>query len=58
MSYVLSDEAEQELAHAAAFYRERASVAVARAFLDEFTRTATLIVERPGLEHWHPEDVA
>ena len=49
MSYVLSDEAEEELAHAAAFYLEQASVSVARAFLDEFTRTASLIVERPGL---------
>lgn len=49
MSYVLSDEAEQELAQATAFYRAQASMAVASAFLDEFTRTARLLVERPGL---------
>ena len=49
MNYVLSDEAEVELAHAAAFYLEQASVAVANAFMDEFTRTANLIVDRPGL---------
>ena len=49
MSYVLSDEAEEELAHAAAFYLEQASVSVASAFLDELTRTANLIVDRPGL---------
>ena len=49
MSYVLSSEAEEELARAAAFYLEQASIAVANAFLDEFARTAGLIVERPGL---------
>lgn len=49
MSYVLSGEADQELTHAAEFYREQASVSVARAFMDEFTRMANLIVDRPGL---------
>lgn len=49
MSYVLSDEAEEELAQAATFYRTQASISVASAFLDEFMRTASLLVERPGL---------
>ena len=49
MKYVLSAEAEEELAQAADFYREQASIAVANAFLDEVTRAAGVISEHPGL---------
>ena len=49
MNYFLSSEAEEELAEAIAFYRERASISVAIAFLAEFTRAARLIAANPGL---------
>jgi toxin ParE1/3/4 len=49
VSYVLSNDAEEELAQAAAFYLAQASFSVANAFVDEFERTASLIVEYPGL---------
>ena len=49
MSYFLSAEAEQELAEALAFYKERASHVIAMAFLAEFSRAAALLVENPGL---------
>jgi plasmid stabilization system protein ParE len=49
VSYFLSVEAEQELAEALAFYSERASASVARAFLAEFTRAAQVIDSNPNL---------
>ena len=49
VSYFLSQEAEEELAEAIAFYREQASTSVANAFLSEFTRAARLVAENPGL---------
>ena len=49
VSYFLSQEAEEELAEAIAFYDEQASTSVANAFLSEFTRAARLIAENPGL---------
>ena len=49
VSYFLSQEAEEELAAAIAFYNEQASTSVANAFLSEFTRAARLVAENPGL---------
>ena len=49
VSYFLSQEAEEELAEAIAFYREQASTSVANAFLSAFTRAARLVAENPGL---------
>ena len=49
VSYFLSQEAEEELAEAIAFYNEQASMSVANAFLSEFTRAARLVAENPGL---------
>ena len=49
MSWFLAAEAERELAEALAFYKERASQAIAKAFLAEFERAATLLVDNPGL---------
>lgn len=49
VSYFLSQEAEEELAEAIAFYNEQASTSVANAFLSEFTRAARLVAENPGL---------
>ena len=41
----------REITEATAFYKERASIAVARAFLSEFVRAACLIDENPGPRH-------
>jgi plasmid stabilization system protein ParE len=49
VSWLLSPEAEEELDHASAHYRNQASVAVAAAFLNEFERAARLIDEHSGL---------
>ena len=49
MSYVLSPEAEAELAEAASFYAEHVSLSVARNFLARFEEKARLLVEFPGL---------
>ena len=49
VSYFLTQEAEEELAEAIAFYKEQASTSVASAFLSEFTRAARLVAENPGL---------
>ena len=49
MSYSLHPQAEQELADAAAFYEERAGAALARTFLSEFERVATLLMQNPNL---------
>lgn len=49
VSYFLSQEAEEELAEAIAFYKEQASTSVAKAFLSEFIRAARLVAENPGL---------
>lgn len=49
MSFFLSQEAEEELAEAIAFYKEQASTSVANAFLSEFIRAARLVAENPGL---------
>jgi toxin ParE1/3/4 len=37
------------LADAAAFYKERAGAALARTFLSEFERVATLLMQNPNL---------
>ena len=49
MSYFLSAEAEDELTQAIAFYAERASKAVAVAFLAAFERPARLVAVNPGI---------
>jgi len=49
VSYSLSAGAEADLAEAVAFYRERASDAIARAFLEEFVRAARVVEANPGL---------
>ena len=49
MTYSLSEEAEQELAEAFAYYLEHASAKLAERFLDEFVRAARLIDSNPGL---------
>lgn len=49
MTYSVSGEAAEEIADAVAFYKERASIAVARAFLSEFENAARLVAEHPGL---------
>lgn len=45
MSYWLHPDAEAELGDAAVYYAERASLAVAEAFLAEFERVRDLLVE-------------
>lgn len=48
MTYSFHPEAEKELVEAFAFYRERGSNAVARAFLDELGRVASLLAANPS----------
>ena len=49
VSYLLSQEAEEELAVANALQNEQASTSVANAFLSEFIRAASLVAEHPRL---------
>ena len=49
MTYSLHPEAEEELASAAAFYKEHAGLVLANAFLAEFERVAKLLVQLPEL---------
>ena len=49
MSFILSQEAQADLAEAVSFYKERASATVANAFLTEFERAANLIGASPEL---------
>ena len=49
VTYFLSQDVEEELASAIAFYHEQASISVANAFLSEFIRTARLIAGNPQL---------
>jgi plasmid stabilization system protein ParE len=49
VSWKLSPAAEADLADALSFYKERASAAVATAFLTDFTRAASLLDSQPGL---------
>ena len=48
MSYSLHPRAESDIAEVIDFYRERAGLAVAARFLDEFERVARLLVQHPG----------
>ena len=48
MTYSLHPGAEQDIADASDFYRERAGLLVAQRFLDEFERVARLLVTHPG----------
>ncbi len=48
MTYALHPEATGELEEALAFYREQGGIELARAFLAEFERVATLLVSNPG----------
>ena len=48
MTYALHPEATKELAEALAFYREQGGIELARAFLAEFERVATLLISNPG----------
>ena len=48
MTYSLHPGAEQDIADALDFYTEQAGLLVARRFLDEFERVATLLVMHPG----------
>lgn len=45
--YSLHPGAEQDIADALDFYRERAGLMVAQRFLDEFERIASLLVDNP-----------
>ncbi len=49
MTYSLHPEAERDIADALDFYTEHASGVVAKRFLEEFERIATLIAEHPSL---------
>ena len=49
MNLVFAAEAEAELAEAARFYAGQAGLAVAHALIDEFERTARLLVGHSGL---------
>ena len=49
MNYSLHPEAEQDLADALDFYSEHAGMVVAKRFLEEFERVASLLVKHPGL---------
>ena len=49
VSYFLSQEAEEELAEAIAFYNEHASTSIAHAFLSAFIRAARLVEANPGI---------
>lgn len=49
MSYVVLPAAEQELASALEFYRQRGGRALAEAFVAEFERLARLLVSNPHL---------
>ncbi|MCA8938028.1 MAG: type II toxin-antitoxin system RelE/ParE family toxin [Planctomycetes bacterium] len=48
MTYSLHPEATKELEEALAFYREQGGVGLARAFLAEFERVATLLASNHG----------
>jgi plasmid stabilization system protein ParE len=48
VTYALHPEATGELEEALAFYREQGGIELARAFLAEFERVATLLVSNPG----------
>ncbi len=48
MTYSLHPEAEQDIADALDFYTEQAGLLVAKRFLDEFERVATLLASQPG----------
>jgi plasmid stabilization system protein ParE len=48
VTYSLHPEASKELEEALAFYREQGGIKLARAFLAEFERVATLLVSNPG----------
>lgn len=48
MTYSLHPEATKELEEALVFYREQGGIGLARAFLAEFERVATLLVSNPG----------
>jgi plasmid stabilization system protein ParE len=49
MIYSLHPEAESDLREAAEYYRERAGVAIARAFFDDFEHSMNLLLEHPLL---------
>jgi hypothetical protein len=48
VNYSLHPEATRELEEALAFYREQGGIGLARAFLLEFERVATLLVSNSG----------
>lgn len=48
MTYSLHPQAEQDLADAAAFYADSASVSMAARFFNEFERVAALLNDNPG----------
>lgn len=52
MSRWLHEEASAELAEAAAWYAQRASRAVAEAFLDEFSRVVANVHQRRRPGYW------
>ena len=49
MNYTLHPGAEHDIADALDFYREQAGPVVAERFLEEFERTAKLLISHPGL---------
>lgn len=51
MIYSLHPEAESDLREAAEYYRERAGVTIAQAFLGDFKHSITLLLEHPLLRN-------
>lgn len=49
MTYTHHPGAEHDIAEALDFYREQAGPVVAERFLEEFERTAKLLIDHPGL---------
>ena len=49
MTYSLHPDAEQDIANALDFYREKAGVLIAQRFLSEFERIAQLLIEHPDI---------
>lgn len=56
MNYWLHPEAENDLRNAAEFYVQQADAILAQSFLAEFERTASLILQHPGLGAWWRND--
>jgi plasmid stabilization system protein ParE len=49
MNYWLHPEAQDDVPEAAAFYREKAGIALSQSLLQEFEHSVSLLLEHPGL---------